>query len=216
VWGLLVLIVAAGVGLPTVLSYRQTVTDRESRSELKDSLREMEHQLLQLQSELVRKRAAPREPEEGFTEFRQLLELANDKFQRGEFDEARKLYRRAIQADLDGRYCDEARYRLGLCLGKLGEPEAALREFQTVFARYPGSAYYGRAGLEMAKLLHQEKQFARERRVLYQIVGLQNRLRNSEPESVEEAYFALGASYESEADMIEAAHPFAAIRSDME
>jgi tetratricopeptide (TPR) repeat protein len=134
-----------------------------------------------------------------------LLDAANADYREGRFRDAVNAYRAAAGVDTGGQFSDEAHYRYGASLLKIGEESSALSEFQAVVAGSPGSPHFAASAMETASLFMEKKNYAQARRTLYLLLAARDRLSAGDKDYVERASFLVGTCLESEAGAREAA-----------
>lgn len=191
----------AALGMGMVVSYRHQKTQKQLVESFTTSLDRVEYRLA-----LIQKAAEPtlvKKPEKAksLDDYAYTLSTANTQFHKGQFQDACRSYEEALKMYPAGSLSDQAHYRLGLCLARLNRGDSALEHFRVVVTGFPGSRYYARAALEMSYLLMNKQNYAQARRLLYLIIGSQDRLEAEDRENLDKAYYAVARCFEGEADV---------------
>jgi len=193
----------AAIIMGAAISYRYERTQREWMGQLTGTLNSLKEQVSTERSPAAtvekQEPAIPRT----YDDYALILNEANALFNAGRFRDAAEKYRAALQAFPSGSLSDQAHFRLGVSLVRSDMPDGAAEHFRVVAESFPGSPYYARSALELSRIFMQQEQYAQARRVLYGIIGSRARLAGEDAETLEKAYYALGRTFEGEAEVAE-------------
>ena len=195
---LVVMILAAAVLGAWLLSARQMTAQRGSNAALREALGGIQERLTMMKTSGAGSGAETLARRPTAAELQHFVNLGHTRYREGRFNDARRMYQAAVDADTSEQFSDEARYGLGMCFLKAGQSEEALAQFNVVVSRFPGSKKYARASVELARLLMARQRYSRARRLLYRVIGCRDRFGSDGQECVEWAYYGIAKCYEGE------------------